>query len=38
MEFYKKTILLLIFSSFMSFGCGQDFVDSDEVEFLGYDI
>jgi len=38
MEFYRKTILLLMFSSFMSVGCGQDCVDGDKIELLGYDI
>jgi len=38
MDFCRKTILLLMFSSFMSVGWGQDVVDGDEVEFLGYDI
>ncbi len=35
MEFCRKTILLLIFSSFMSVGWGQDCIDGVEVELWG---
>ena len=35
MEFFRKTILLLIFSSFMSVGWGQDCLDGIEVELWG---
>ena len=35
MDFCRKTILLLIFSSFMSVGWGQDCVDGVEVELWG---
>ena len=35
MDFRRKTILLLIFSSFMSVGWGQDCIDGVEVELWG---
>ena len=35
MELCRKTILLLIFSSFMSVGWGQDCVEGVEVELWG---
>ena len=35
MDFCRKTILLLIFSSFMSVGWGQDCIDGIEVELWG---
>jgi len=35
MEIRRKTILLLIFSSFMSVGWGQDCIDGIEVELWG---
>ncbi len=35
MEKHRKTILLVIFSSFMSVGWGQDCVEGVEVELWG---